>query len=351
MGIENKDNIWNVNTEKDNIMNILLTSSGRRGYMVRYFKEALNGEGKVFTANSDEKVSSFIFADKTVITPLIYDADYIPFLLDYCKKNDIKLIVPLFDIDLYILSLNKKLFEEQGTFVLVSSPEVIEKCNDKWKTKLFLQENGFDYPKTVLSIEDAKKELQFPVIIKPRWGMGSIAIFDAENKEEFDILYSKTKKQIKNSYLKYESKQNFDDCILTQEKISGQEYGLDIINDLQGNYQNTIVKKKYSMRAGETDSAQIIRDAELEKLGKEISAKLGHIGNLDVDVIKSEDKHLYVLEMNARFGGGYPFTHCAGVNLPQAIIDWVNDKPVDKRRFCPKENVIAYKDINIVINN
>ena len=33
-------------------MNILLTSAGRRGYMVNYFKEALGEQGEVHVANS-----------------------------------------------------------------------------------------------------------------------------------------------------------------------------------------------------------------------------------------------------------------------------------------------------------
>lgn len=329
-------------------MNVLLTSAGRRGYMVRFFKEALDGMGKVFVGNSDGKVSSFMYADEAVVTPLIYDANYIPFLLEYCLKKDINLIVPLFDIDLYVLALNKKTFEEKGITVLVSNLAVIDICNDKWNTKNFLQKNRILFPKTVLSLEKAINELCFPVIIKPRWGMGSIGIYDADCIEELNILFLKTRKQIKNTYLKYESEQDFDNSVLIQEKIEGQEYGLDVINDLHGNHQATIVKRKYGMRAGETDSAMIVRDVELEELGHKIGIALKHIGNLDVDIIKQEDDQIYVLEMNARFGGGYPFTHCAGVNLPRIIINWLNNKTISEKSFCPRENIDMYKDINII---
>lgn len=33
--------------------------------------------------------------------------------------------------------------------------------------------------------------------------------------------------------------------------------------------------------------------------------------------------------MNARFGGGYPFSHLAGVNLPKAIITWLTGEQLD----------------------
>ena len=55
--------------------------------------------GLVHAANS--KVSpAFFAADKRVVTPLIYSEEYIPFLLDYCRRWDIRLLIPLFDIDI-----------------------------------------------------------------------------------------------------------------------------------------------------------------------------------------------------------------------------------------------------------
>ena len=94
-------------------MNILLTSAGRRGYMVNYFKKALNGTGKVHVGNCDENAVSFIYADESIVTPPIYDNNYIEFLIQYCVNKNIKIIVPLFDIDLYVLAANKDLFEKE----------------------------------------------------------------------------------------------------------------------------------------------------------------------------------------------------------------------------------------------
>lgn len=65
------------NSNKSNLkMNILLTSVGRRTYMVNYFKEALQGKGLVHAANSVETYAMKI-ADQSVLTPLIYDGNYI----------------------------------------------------------------------------------------------------------------------------------------------------------------------------------------------------------------------------------------------------------------------------------
>lgn len=334
-------------------MNILLTSVGRRSYLVEYFKEVLKDKGKVYVANSTSKSPAFQYADEYTITPLIYAENYVNFLKEYCLKNDIKVIISLFDIDLLMLAKHKKEFEEIGIQVIVSDEKVIEICNDKWKTFLFLKEKGFNVPKTYIELEEVHKELknkniEFPLILKPRWGMGSIGIYEADNIEELTIFYKKIERQIQKTYLKYESAQTIGENILIQEKINGQEYGLDIINDLTGNYVATFVKKKIAMRSGETDCAETIDSEELRKYGEKLSNSLKHIANLDVDLFLVGNKP-YILEMNARFGGGYPFSHLAGANLPKAIIEWVEKKNIRKEEILNiNYGVLGQKDIKII---
>ncbi len=333
-------------------MNILLTSVGRRSYLVKYFKEALGPNGTIHVMNSDPGSPAFLKADKSTVSPLIYSENYIPFLLDYCRENEIKSIISCFDVDLPILARNKKNFLDNGVKVIVADEWFIDICNDKWKTYEFLKNNGFGVPKTYLGEESVKKaiymgELGFPIIIKPRWGMGSIAIYEADNMDELTILFNKTKKEIMKSYLKYESRDYSNECVIFQERLMGQEFGMDIINDLNGNYQNCIVKKKYSMRAGETDSAITIEDEKAVDIGKRISSISKHPANLDVDFFVKDNQY-YILEMNARFGGGYPFSHLAGVNLPKAIVGWLLEKNVDKELLVPQYGIKGQKDIEIV---
>lgn len=332
-------------------MNILLTSVGRRSYLVNYFKEALAGSGTVHAANSSALSPAFPAADASVVTPLIYDDDYIPFLLAYCNKHKINAIISLFDVDLPVLSKNKKRFEEAGVTLVVSDPEVIDICNDKWKTYCFLTDNGFRVPKTFLDLNDAidsvsGKKITYPLMVKPRWGMGSIAVYEADNELELKVFHEKAKRNILKSYLKYESTASIENSVLIQEKLAGQEYGLDIINDLTGCYQTTVCKMKYAMRSGETDCAVTTDNSLLKETGAKLSNCVHHIGNLDVDVFLSDNKP-YILEMNARFGGGYPFSHMAGINLPKAIIEWLQGKKAANACLQERVNIMSQKDIHI----
>lgn len=333
-------------------MNILLTSAGRRTYLVDYFKTSLGGKGLVHASNSIFS-PALCKADKYVITPIVYDDSYIDFLLRYVEKHDISIIISLFDIDLPILAQSKGLFKEKGVEIIVSDFEVTQICNDKWKTNNFLVKNGFETPQTFIDIPEAKKalsigNLNFPLIVKPRWGMGSVGIYKIENEIELEVFHNKVKNEIENSYLKYESRLDINKAILIQEYLSGQEYGLDIFNDLKGNYIRTFVKRKLAMRSGETDSAVTEDNTQLRELGKKISEKLKHIANLDVDCFIVNNK-TYVLEMNCRFGGGYPFTHLAGVNLPKVILDLFNNEKIDPKYLDIKYGIEMVKDIQPII--
>ncbi|EGG90118.1 hypothetical protein HMPREF0491_02849 [Lachnospiraceae oral taxon 107 str. F0167] len=328
-------------------MNILLTSVGRRAYIIDYLRDVYKRlflVGNIIATNSDMNTTAMSVADKAFESPIIYDEKYIPFLLEICKSEKIDMLISLFDIDLMILAKNKSRFEEMGVKVIVSNENIINICNDKFEMLKYLKKINMPVPKTYIDLEEALKGADFDknsYILKPRWGMGSLSIFEAENKKELEVLYEKAKRSIQKSYLRFESGADIDRAILIQEKIKGDEYGLDIFNDFKGENLTVTVKRKLAMRSGETDIAKVIENKELEDIGKKIAESLKHIGNLDMDIL-FDGQNAYIIDMNARFGGGYPFTHSAGVNELEALIrlcknEKVNDLSVKKYGLFAKE--------------
>jgi len=310
-------------------MNILLTCVGRRSYLVNYFKSELKKEGgKVIGANSILETTGMHACDVSYRVPSITDKSYIERLLEIAKKENVKMIISLFDIDLGYLSEAKARFEALGVTVIVSSKEVIEIANDKYKTFQFLKENNILTPKTYNSYKSALEaldagELSYPLFLKPRWGMASIGIHKIYNFEELQFFYKKVKDEVSSSYVEDLSSDNANETVLFQEFIGGTEYGVDIFNDLNGEFLLSVEKEKIEMRSGETDGAVVVKNKHLSALSIEISQKLKHIANLDMDVLYDGEKY-YVLELNARFGGGFPFSYLAGANFPKLLIDMVN---------------------------
>ena len=327
-------------------MNILFTCAGRRTYLLKYFKEQLAGAGKIIAADMQLTAPALSVADVKVTVPSVYDENYVYALLEACSVHHVDVLISLNDLELPILAENKKAFEGIGVNVVVSSPDVIDICFDKLKTSRYIESMGLNSPKTYSNLEEAiaaldSGELHFPLVIKPRWGSASIGIEFVDNIEDLRIIHALIKRKTLRGILG-EVSQQVDDYILIQEKITGKEYGLDIINDLDGNHVSVSVKQKLAMRAGETDKATTVDNPGLYNIGETIGRNLGHVGNLDCDVLEMGGKY-YVLELNPRFGGGFPFSYEAGVNLPKAIINWAQGKDFDKRQLVPAYGVTFAK--------
>lgn len=328
-------------------MNILLTSAGRRSYIVDYFKQA-KGIDCVYASNSEFSIA-LKRADGYYISPLIYDADYIPSIINFCKQNNVKAVLSLFDIDLLVLSQYSHKFEENGIQLILAPFDFVKICNDKFATYEFVTSLGLKAPKTYLTISAVKEaintgEISYPIIMKPRWGMASIGIYRIDNDEELNVFTQKCNKDIFNSYLKYESLMTKEEPIIYQELLVGEEFGLDVLNDLNGNYIKTFAKQKISMRSGETDLGRTVDSTPFEKLAKKIAQKSNHHGICSIDCFK-RDNEIYVIELNCRISGHYPLAYLAGFNYPQLLADWLNGKKTNHNLLQFKTGLNIVKDL------
>lgn len=71
-----------------------------------------------------------------------------------------------------------------------------------------------------------------------------------------------------------------------------------------------------------------------------------HVANMDTDIIIRENIP-YVLEMKARFGGGYPFSHIAGTDLLGAIVEWLRGGTDVAEYLQYKVGIVGQKDLCI----
>jgi carbamoyl-phosphate synthase large subunit len=328
-------------------INVLFTCAGRRNYLINYFKEALRGNGKIFAGDFQKDAPSLIDADVAILMPSFDDPNYITFLKDICKVNAIDAIISLNDLELPLLSKHKSELENNGQLVIISDSTVIDIAFDKWKTYEFLKSNKLQTPKTYINLKKAIKDLEtrklnFPIVLKPRWGSASINIDVVENSEELALAYQLQKIKISRTILANASKSNLEEAILIQEKISGIEYGMDILNDFNANYVGSFAREKLSMRSGETDKAKSVIIKSLSETGEKIAKSLKHIGNLDIDLFVNESG-IFVLELNPRFGGGYPFSHEAGINTAAIFIAWLRGNSTIAKFINYKENITFSK--------
>ena len=287
-------------------MNILLTSVGRRGYLVKYFKQALGSDGKVFGADNSPSSPAFACCDGTAILPEVKKDHYVQSLIEVCLENKVDIVIPLIDPELEILAPCYEQFKDKGILLLVSPPETIEMASDKYLTSRFAIANGLAAPYTFTEIDEvltqlAAGTLTWPVMVKPRKGSASINITTCHDRLQLEAAFEAT------------------DEPMIQEVLIGTEYGYDLFGDSDFHPVSVYCKEKLAMRAGETDKAISTADANLIEFGRKLLESMKLFGPADVDVILTSDGPK-LLEINPRFGGGYPCSHLVGANFCQKII-------------------------------
>ena len=318
-------------------MNILILSAGTRNKIVQYFKNELNGIGKVVATDCSNLAPAIYDADKYYIVPRITDDNYIENIIDICKREKIDTLISLIDPELSLISKNIRLFNEIGVKPIISDYDKVEMCFDKYKMYEFLKKNNFNTPKSYINKEEFLEDLEnnkisFPVFVKPVKGSASININKIMNLKELEVIWEQA------------------DNLMIQEFMNGQEYGADVYIDMISNEPVAIfTKKKIKMRAGETDKSVSVKDEKLFDLIKKFVKKAGFKGIIDIDIFEINGEY-YISEVNPRFGGGYPHAYECGINVPKMINNNLNGKINEEQIGNYEENVymMKYNEIKIM---
>ncbi len=316
-------------------MNILITNIGRRGYLTDFVRHTKNFKGNIYVSDCD-KTASGLYSDVNgsfiLPKPVDDEEEYVKKLLEICLEYSINLIIPVIDPEIYILSKYRDYFKNQGIIVLVSGREVLDICYDKIKMNHYLEKNNFFTVKTYYDVETFDDDLEqnkinFPVFVKPILGSGSIK---SEKINDHNSL---------NAF--------FEPNLIIQEYIDGVEYGVDsLVND--GKVLRVVVKEKISMRSGETDKAITVYNDVIMKEVKRLMTILKPFGSVDCDVILKDNKP-YIIDINPRFGGGYPATHLSGVNFIELIINILNNELVMPEFNTYKVGQLVMKDVGLKV--
>jgi len=284
--------------------NILILSAGRRVELVQSFQKAakrLNLKSNVVAGDCSETAPAIYFADRKAILPRISEPNYIDEIINVCKREDVKLVVPTIDTDLLLLSEERERIEfESGAIVLISSTGVVSICRDKINTQKFLEENGFKIPKMYSEEELDSGNIQFPLFIKPKSGSSSINSFMVNNLEELNTYRSLIKDPI------------------VQDLMEGKEFTVDVFLDFDGNLITVVPRLRMATRSGEISKGKIIKDNEIIEDIKKLVEVLKPIGHITVQLMKTK-KGIEYIEINPRFGGGAPMSIQSGADSSENL--------------------------------
>lgn len=308
-------------------INILITSVSRKVWLAKTFKDALRNEGidgKVVSLDIDPLSAGLYVSDKHYLVPSSSARNFISTVLEICKKENIKLLIPTRDGELLLFAENKEKFEKQGTCVMVSNPEIIEICNDKYKFYQFLAENNIPTPKTYLPHQINFSYVHYPLFVKSRYGSGSKSVFKVENEEELRFFI------------------NYVPNPVIQEFANGKEYTIDLLTDFNGKVLTVVPRERIETFCGESYKGKTIKDIKMIEYTKNLAEKLGTIGHITIQCIKN-GAGIKFIEVNPRFGGGAILGIKSGANTPLLILRLINGKRLKSQIGEFKENLIMLR--------
>ena len=285
--------------------NILITSAGRRVSLVRMFKKELKSffpDARLYTTDADPSLSAACHESDGSFKVLKNDADgYIEELLDLALTNEIKIIIPTIDTGLQILADQKYFFSKSGIELLTCSGSFIEICRDKRKTSAFFAEKGIDTPRIF-----AKDALEFPIFIKPYDGSMSVDTFYVASAEELTSQHLSNEKFM---FMEFVDSNSFE------------EYTIDMYYDKHNLLKCLVPRKRIEVRGGEVNKGITVKGFVYEFLKEKLAHIDGAVGCLTMQVFYNKKTNsIKALEINPRFGGGYPLSYLAGANYPRFII-------------------------------
>lgn len=286
--------------------NILITSAGRRVSLVKAFKQEINVlkiSSKIFCTDLNPVLSSACqVADGFFKVKRVTDKDYINDLLEICLKNNIKLIIPTIDTELELLAKNAKLFYEKGITVLISELEFVEKCRNKR-----LIHDFFDSIEFKRAQEYNTGNLKYPCFVKPSDGSRSQGIYliESENDVTQDLLENE-----KNMFLEYFSSEDY------------VEYTIDIYFTKASKIKCIVPRERIIVRDGEVNTACTRKNSIVPIVKEKLENFKGLKGCITLQVFKHKEKDEIIgIEINPRFGGGFPLSYKSGANFPKWIIE------------------------------
>jgi carbamoyl-phosphate synthase large subunit len=289
-------------------VNLLFTCIGKRGYIADYFRAHLRSGEKIIGTSHTPWTAGFQSCDLGLLLPPIASDEYVPAVIEACRKYEVGGLLSFFDPD--VVTLAKHLDELKGVGVIPMIPA--EKAAwigyDKWNSFQALRDAGFLVPDTTINLEEARLGLRsgrfrFPLIVKPRTGFGSANIFVARDDTQLEVFFL------------------YAPGMLIQEFVDGDAYNIEALSDMEKLVLQVVAWRKLRSRLGETEQAVTVEDPELVEVGKRLAETVGLVGPMDVDLFRGKGGRVWVLELNLRFGGGYPVSHLAGADFPGMIVE------------------------------
>jgi len=278
---------------------ILLLAPNWRFPLVRSFsraRDSLGLKGKLICADSDSFSSSLKAGDRSCIIPLFPDPDCLPRLMELCRSEAVKAVLPFTDKAIDFLDNNRESFDAERIRLLIPPSSAIQVCRDKKTMHSFLVRHDVPTPEIFESCPDSDA---FPLFAKKRYGEGGEDVFMIRDEDDWNHIARKFPEHIFQRY------------------IRGREFSMDWFG---GNgYCFSAQRERLQVRSGEARVTRLQADSILLEKANSLASILKLSGPACIQGILGADKEFYFTDINLRFGSGVLHTIMAGGNIPEMI--------------------------------
>jgi carbamoyl-phosphate synthase large subunit len=296
-------------------LTVLFSSAGRRVALMGCFRDAAAGLGidlRVLAVDIDPELSAACaIADHAVRVPRCTEPGFAEVITEVVRGEGVQLIVPTIDTELAAYAAARAQLQEAGAWVSVPAPELVAMARDKLITAERLTAGGIAVARTA-TLEAAlvhREVFSGPVILKPRNGSASNGIRELRSIAHLGVGLDEA--------------DAVGDAFIVQERLTGPEYTVNLFFDRAGALRSVVPHRRIEVRAGEVSKARTVREPRLidqaVRLAKLLDGAAGSLCYQVIDVDRAEEPR--VIEVNARFGGGYPVAHRAGAPFARWILE------------------------------
>ena len=296
-------------------LRILVSSAGRRVGLIECFRRAADELGlglEVLACDMDPQMSAACqLADRAFEVPHCDDPGFVDVVCDIARKQGVNLVIPTIDPELRPLACGADRFASFGARVHVSPPEVIDVVRDKLETARVLGAAGLPVPRTAdfAEVRDRPGAWTWPLFMKPRSGSASRSLDIVDDPAALP--------------------DRIDEPMVLQELLDGPEYTINMFIDMHGDLRSAVPHRRLSVRAGEVEKGRTERHPEIVELAHGIARALPAArGALCFQAMVDRERGPKIIEINARFGGGYPLADHAGGTFARWLLEEVAGLPL-----------------------
>jgi carbamoyl-phosphate synthase large subunit len=316
--------------------NILITSAGKRVELVQEFQrelKALYPDAKVYTTDLNPQMApAGHVSDGCFAVPRVTADGYLDELLKICVENNVRIVVPTIDTELLILAKAKQQFAEKGIVLAVSAEKFIGVCRDKRLTSELFASHSVKVPEP-----RDKYNPVFPMFAKPYDGSLSCNLHIINKQEDLTEEILNDPKLI------------FMELI---DKKVFKEYTVDMYYGADNCVKAIVPRERIEIRAGEINKGRACKTWLVDYLKERMNKMEGVIGTICIQLFVNDETHeVYAIEINPRFGGGYPLSYYAGANFPGNLIkEYIAGESVAYSDDWRDNTIMLRYDSQVIVN-